>query len=219
MFFAKIVGSLATSSNFVTRMKQQALEVFEIFEKVHGAVSAKTIVEYLENTDSMAIQREISARIAQLATKEDVALVKNDVTLVKSDVALLKKDVSILKDDVALVKSDVSFVKKDLIATREELLKQIAASKVELRSEMADLKVGLRSEMGDLKVEVRTEMGGLKAEVRTEMGDLKAEFKTELKTEISCLRADLIKTFFVMNMAQLLAIVASVLAIIKFMLK
>jgi len=156
LFFAKIVGSLATSSNFVNQMKQRALEVFEIFEKVHGPVSAKTIVEYLENTDSMAIQREISARIAQLATKNDVTDVKSDIALLKNDVALLNKDISSLKDDVAL---------------------------------------------------------------RTEMAGLRTDFRAELKAEISCLKADLIKTFVVMNMAQLLAIVVSLLAIIKFFLK
>ncbi len=52
-------------------MKQQALEVFKIFEKSFGELSAKTIVDYIENPDKMAIEH--------LATKEHVSNTKADL--------------------------------------------------------------------------------------------------------------------------------------------
>ena len=66
-------------------MKQQALDVFKIFEKTHGESGAKTIIEYLVNADTMAIEREINSRIEHLATKEDLNSTKNELHGVKAE--------------------------------------------------------------------------------------------------------------------------------------
>lgn len=66
-------------------MKQQALEVFKIFERAHGESGAKTIIEYLVNADTMAIEKEINFRIEHLATKEDLSSTKNELHSVKAD--------------------------------------------------------------------------------------------------------------------------------------
>lgn len=100
MFFAKIVGSLAVSSNFVNQMKQQALEVFKIFERVHGESAAKTIVEYLVNADTMAIEREIESRIQHLATKEDLHLTRNDIANVRTELGNVKIELGNVRADL-----------------------------------------------------------------------------------------------------------------------
>lgn len=81
MFFAKIVGSLAAHQIFVNHMKQQALEVFKIFERTHGESEAKAIIEYLVNADTMAIEKEVSSRIGHLATRDELNSAK--VELIK----------------------------------------------------------------------------------------------------------------------------------------
>jgi hypothetical protein len=66
-------------------MKPQALEVFKIFERTHGESAAKTIIEYLVNADTMAIEREINSRIEHLATKDDLNDTKHELNSVKAD--------------------------------------------------------------------------------------------------------------------------------------
>ena len=66
-------------------MKQQALEVFKIFERTHGESGAKTIIAYLVNADTMAIEREINSRIDHLATKDDLNNTKSELHGVKAE--------------------------------------------------------------------------------------------------------------------------------------
>lgn len=88
-------------------MKQQALEVFKIFERVHGESAAKTIVEYLVNADTMAIEREIESRIHHLATKEDLNLTRNDVADVKTEVVNVKIELGNVRAELGNVKADL----------------------------------------------------------------------------------------------------------------
>lgn len=60
-------------------MKAETLDVFKIFEKTHGEDQAKKIITYFENADSTAIEKEVSAKTSNLATKEDVVNVKAEM--------------------------------------------------------------------------------------------------------------------------------------------
>jgi 5S rRNA maturation endonuclease (ribonuclease M5) len=60
-------------------MKAETLEVFKIFEKAHGEDHAKKIINYFENADSIAIEKEIATKTNSLATKEDVANAKTEM--------------------------------------------------------------------------------------------------------------------------------------------
>jgi 5S rRNA maturation endonuclease (ribonuclease M5) len=57
-------------------MKTETLDVFKIFEKAHGEDQAKKIINYFENADTIAIEKEIAAKTSSLATKEDIANAK-----------------------------------------------------------------------------------------------------------------------------------------------
>ena len=60
-------------------MKAETLDVFKIFEKAHGEDQAKKIITYFENSDSIAIEKEVAAKTNNLATKEDVANAKAEM--------------------------------------------------------------------------------------------------------------------------------------------
>ena len=80
----------------------------------------------MESRQAEAVVAAISRADAQVATKQDVALLKQDL---KQDVTLLKQD---LKQNVALLKQDVEAVRQDLKQDIAELRADMAARETRL---------------------------------------------------------------------------------------
>lgn len=98
-----------------------------------------------------------------------------------------------------------------LMATKEDMM----LAKQDLRSEI----MAVRSELKEDIMAVRSELKADIIQLRTE---LKAEImavRVELLEKIMALKAELTKTIYIVGLLQFLAIVGSVIAIFKFMIK
>jgi hypothetical protein len=96
-------------------MKDQALEVFKIFERIHGESAAKTIIGYLVNADTMAIEKEIESRIQHLATKEDINLTREDINLTRNEIGNVRNEIANVRAE--LVKWMFVFWISQVVAT------------------------------------------------------------------------------------------------------
>src|SRR5262249_23829497 len=76
---------------------------------------------------------------ADMATKNDMALMKSDMALMKSDMASMKGDMTLMKSDMVSLKGDMVSMKSDMSSMKSDM--------VSLKSDLASTKAELRSEM------------------------------------------------------------------------
>jgi DNA repair exonuclease SbcCD ATPase subunit len=126
-------------------MKPQALEVFKIFERTHGAAGAKVIVEYMENADTMAIEREINNKIEHLATKDDLFATRED-----------------LLREIGGVRSDLT---QEIGNVRNDLTREINNVRSDLTHEINNVRNDLTQEIGKVRSEFSYKLGDTKAEL------------------------------------------------------
>ncbi|KAA2243764.1 DUF1640 domain-containing protein [Chitinophaga agrisoli] len=181
-------------------MRSKALEVFKILEGSYGATDARTIIEYVENTDIMAIERVLNGKLDHLATKRDVEALRREFL---SSGENTKNEFKAIREEVAAFKEEV---KNEFKAIREE----VAAFKEEVKNEFK----AVREEATLFKEEVRNEFKAVREEAALFKEEMRNEFKT-VRSEMSHNKADLMKWMFVFWAGQLIATFSFILLFIK----
>lgn len=134
--------------------------------------------------------------------------------------ATLKSKVRELFSKYHFSEEDAQFI-SEVLGEIDEKQEQRFLSSKELfltqpdKVELIDRIVDVKAEIADVKAELKAEIADVKAELKADIADV----KVELTNEIHAVEKRLLRTIYIVGLVQFLAIIASVLAIINFMLK
>ncbi len=194
-------------------MRPQALEVFKILECTHGVSGAQTIIEYVENTDVMTIERVLDSKLEHLATKRDVGVVrdgllgtKQDVGVVRDELLGTKRDVGVLRDDVLATKQDVALLRDELSVVRNDL----SLFKEDVKNEFIAVRIEFTAVRNEFAA-VRKEMGAMKEDLLERM----AKMNESLLWRISDTRTELLRWMFIFWVSQVITTFGFILLFIK----
>jgi hypothetical protein len=95
------------------------------------------------------------------------------------------------KEDISLLKDDISLLKEDIASHRLATTKDISS----LRDEIATLRLATTKDIASLREDIAT-------------------FRLSSKDDLAKLKDELLRTFFVTSLGQLLAIVACIISLV-----
>lgn len=161
----------------------------QMYEALTPVLSDKNARAFIEALDE-SVHSKLKVMVKDLATKTELQNVKEE----------LKGDIQGVKEDLRNVKEEL---KEDNRKLREELKGDIA----NVRSEMQDMKLELKGDIAN----VRLEVCGLKGEIMVAI----AKQDEKMAAQKEELKGTMYKVIISVGVAQVVAIVAALYAIVK----
>jgi|SRR5450755_2812835 dynactin complex subunit len=139
----------------------------------------------------------------------------------KNDVHSLKEDIysfsSAITEDVHSLRSEL---KEDIHSLRSELKEDIHSLRSELKEDIHSLRSELKEDINLLRLELKENINGLRSELKEEITSSRFESKNDihlLELKVRQFKDDIHKAIYWTGVAQFIAIISAVLAIVKFM--
>jgi archaellum component FlaC len=128
-----------------------------------------------------------------------------------------KNDVHSLKEDIYSFSSAIT---EDVHSLRSELKEDIHSLRSELKEDIHSLRSELKEDINLLRLELKENINGLRSELKEEITSSRFESKNDihlLELKVRQFKDDIHKAIYWTGVAQFIAIISAVLAIVKFM--
>src|SRR5450755_1600652 len=128
-----------------------------------------------------------------------------------------KNDVHSLKEDIYSFSSAIT---EDVHSLRSELKEDIHSLRSVLKEDIHSLRSELKEDINLLRLELKENINGLRSELKEEITSSRFESKNDihlLELKVRQFKDDIHKAIYWTGVAQFIAIISAVLAIVKFM--
>ena|SRR5450755_4186282 len=141
-----------------------------------------------------------------------------------SDFVVAVGEVSVWEADknrqLLATKNDVHSLKEDIYSFSSAITEDVHSLRSELKEDIHSLRSELKEDINLLRLELKENINGLRSELKEEITSSRFESKNDihlLELKVRQFKDDIHKAIYWTGVAQFIAIISAVLAIVKFM--